>query len=263
VHPGRIEVSLAKWVALLIGWGAALFAMLRYIGQFSVVQSVILAIAGVVLVDHLRTLGAEEPRSKPFVVMVSPNWYELLHDNGLVKDAEEWKRIEAELKELPSSEYHVLRDGICFTVLKHRQGDASLIYLYQHFETEVDFCLPLAQIGERPDSEGCPTTPGLFISWDVREYKLGIAMSCLRGRFGSEGRNERITLAKVSYREFGYFYGYDWRQLPKLRRELDSERKRQLEENGWKEEERDWPDSGRHHYTDLHHKYFWVRHYNI
>lgn len=258
-------MSLAKHSALLVGWGAALFTLLRYIGGFSGAQSVILAIAGVALVDHLRTLGAEEPRSEPFVVMVSPNWFELLHDNGLVKDAEEWKRIEAEIKQLPRSEYHVLRDGIRFTVLKHRQGDASLIYRDQHFGTEVDFCQPLTQIGQQPDSEGYPSTPALFVSWDVGEYKLGIAMSCLRGRFSSEGRNERITLAKLPYQEFGHYYGYDWRPLPiKRHRELASERKRLLEENGWKEEERDWqPESGRHHYTDLHHRYFYVRHYNI
>jgi len=99
---------------------ALLYALFRYVGEFSERESVVLAMVawiGYGLYERLN-IPRVETVFTPFRVSFFPNWYELLLDFKLIKDKEDWKRLcEAEDK-LPASQFRVFKQGFSFSVVQ-------------------------------------------------------------------------------------------------------------------------------------------------
>jgi hypothetical protein len=107
----------------------------RYAARFSPDQS--FALAALAWLVYMKFWVSEPAYFDPHRISIMPNWYELLIDHHLIKDLDEWKRIQDGLDQAPASDYNLLRDGITFTVLK----PADLIYRDDHkkFSRYVDF----------------------------------------------------------------------------------------------------------------------------
>jgi hypothetical protein len=95
---------------------AAVTLLLRYLAEFSFIQSFVLAFALVELYWHFES-KRELSVINPFSVLISPKWYELLKDHGLVDD-EKWQELVEESQKKDRKAYNLLRDGISFTVLQ-------------------------------------------------------------------------------------------------------------------------------------------------
>src|SRR5258708_21356493 len=108
---------LAKELAFL----AAFYAGVRYLGDFTLRQSIALtfiALIGYELYVKLNASRRVERAFEPFCVSIYPNWYELLSDFKLIGGMEEWHRLREEAERVPASEYSVFRSGFHFTVIR-------------------------------------------------------------------------------------------------------------------------------------------------
>jgi hypothetical protein len=107
---------LAKELVFL----AAFYAGVRYLGEFTLRQSIALtfiAWIGYELYAKLNASGRVGKGFEPFCVSIHPNWYELLSDFKLIGGMEEWHRLREEAERMPASEYNVFRSGFLFTVI--------------------------------------------------------------------------------------------------------------------------------------------------
>jgi hypothetical protein len=108
---------LAKELAFL----AAFYAGARYLGEFTLRQSVALTFVawiGYELYAKLNASRRVEKVFEPFSVSIYPNWYELLSDFKLIGSMEQWHRLRGEAERVPALEYNVFRSGFLFTVLR-------------------------------------------------------------------------------------------------------------------------------------------------
>jgi hypothetical protein len=235
-----IVISLAEW--------GALFAFFRYIGQLSTSQGLTLAV--VVAYVHLVLLIRTEKAFQPYWIWIEPDWFELLHDRGVLQSREEWKAISSAIQEQPRWEYNVLRSGIRFVFLNSGSPFQSLIYRpdVQGFSSSVWY-------EERVDTQPIRAVlaklrmppshiPNLhfYVRASADGYELGMTDGGIR--------EERTKLALLPYVEFDVHRISDtlsFGQRGKAMGEWRKKRDRALEANGWKLE-----------YEYLKHKYFTV-----
>lgn len=129
----------SRWfrsVATLVG----LLLCLRYLGNFSTVQSALLAaiaFAGYMLYQSAKAADEAEKYFVPYWVDLCPRWFELLRDYKLVPDDE----ISAEV-------YKKLSLGIRFEVLQRSSVEENcpgLIFWDEKktFVTAIDFSIPI------------------------------------------------------------------------------------------------------------------------
>src|SRR5688572_26026117 len=104
-------------------FAAAVSAVFYFVGGFSTMQSILLALVILLVYSDLHRRFPQ--RITPFNVVVKPHWALLLKDTGLA-DEEKWKAIKPSVPERPEA-YNVLHSGVSFTVL-----ELNLIYLNHH-----------------------------------------------------------------------------------------------------------------------------------
>lgn len=111
------------WRFLRVGCHVVFWPLvLVFVGGFPIRQGVVLGL----LMAWLAFGIATKPvcRFIPYWVRVSPNWYQILTDLKLISSPEEWRSIAESVRS--STGYHVLRDGVLFTVVQQGGGRAAL-----------------------------------------------------------------------------------------------------------------------------------------
>jgi hypothetical protein len=205
----------------------------------------------VVIVSMWLLLNVKQKREDQFAsfrIIVSPKWTDLFKDFQLSTDNSWDKRVPQ------GSEYHLLRDGITFTVLKR-----DLIYSDDHhsFHSEIRFVEEIKEItlpSAMPASMGHPF---VYVKEDLSEeskvhrmgYEIGIATpeSIQKAPYPEDLRG-RIKVAFLPYNGLGL---YKYENLP---REKLIENLMKYHWEGWSEEQAPLP--GEHKPTFFCHKYF-------
>lgn len=279
-----------RTVAVYLSTAGVLYLVLAYIGDLSIRQSIVLALLMASLAVGIITIAAAKPagRFNPYYVRIDPNWYDLLIDFKLIDKPEEWHAIQKSFEGLPTTEYRVLRSGICFTVVHQSEDfERTLVYSDNHraFVSEVDFEEDVEPIRvEHTNPFGEPNTCDvrLFMKSGGHGYNLGIRVP---GRWWDQvkgacpkpikeidnhptGRVELI-LATISHREFDlYWEPVEWSSTfyDKTAKQIRGRRDEQRQKLGWKTIEHD-ADLGAELGIDfpesIEHKYFNVEHRGI
>jgi hypothetical protein len=283
-HPRRcimVHMTFPRAVAFKVAIAGFLFLVLAYAADFSMRQSIVLAILGAWLGLEIETEHVR--RFSPYYVWVCPNWYQLLTDFKLIGKPEEWEAIQKSFKELPPTEYRVLRSGIHFTVV-HQSDDfrRTLIYSNNHraFVSHIDFQEDIEPI--RIDREGLFAALDMYdvafyVKGGVDGYDLGIhapdswwegvKASCPKPMEESGGPSEgtvNLTLAKISYHEFDLYWSpLDWwsTSFHKTAKQIKARRDADRDRLGWKRFEYSRnPEVPRNYPECIIQKYFRVEH---
>ncbi len=278
----------------IVAVGAALFVVLRFVGAFSAAQSwflTIVASLGYVLYDDLGTriqrIQAHEAFS-PFWVRVSPNWYDLLRDHGIIQsDAETfwdetdlaWQELEEHGEKSSADTYRVLRDGITFTVLTSTHY-GGLVYCNNRrtFRNEIDFEERIQEIKlGSPTLRSLGWSPDVYVKWEIGGYDLGLEVNknwrektCLADETKRLSKvratpdhltgTVRLVIATLPYAEFNIYADGNAPAPPRYEAVL-KKRDKELTEAGWKREEKDAelhllgaPDCIEHKYFKIDHR---------
>jgi len=286
-------MAIVKALAKILGSVAALYLFFRYLGGFSLQQSVVLTLAGLLLYWPLRYgLYVVNVRSRvensfsPFGVHISPNWYQLLPQFKLITYQEEWHRLCEIAKNAPSSECSVFRSGIFFTVIRPPSDGLlhGLIYYKKSFLTELNICESIVS-GEDENAllklgnqdAYFKNLPGakLYLRRVSGDYELGLEVDldwwkelCKSGKVGELSKAEqeedepcgttRLSVATLPSSEFeGYYGNRSVRETAKLCELTD----KQLQANGWQRKDRD--PCRRDPWSEVEHKYFTVSHWTV
>ncbi len=271
--------------------GGFFFLILVYVADFSMRQSLILVLMWASMTRAVELLARRPAkRFSPYYVRVDPNWSYLLFDFKLVGNPGDSRTIEDLLKELPSTEYCVLRSGICFIVV-HESEDfqRTLIYLGNHqtFVSEVDLQEELEPIRVEPPDKFerefgrlGKSDVRLFVKFGGDGYNLGIRVprrwwdkmksSCPKPMEELEDHPTGqidLVLTTISYREFDlYWEPAEWNSTfyDKTAKQIRSQRDEQRSRFGWKTVEHDadlgaelgidWPESIKHKYFSVEHR---------
>ncbi len=236
--------SKEEGIIILVGaiYGAAL--VISYLGIFSWSQGVLLAFIFYLFIEFwilpLRRLHRlikkleqqweqereerrrereEQKEFEPFYVEIQPQWKELLTDYKLIKGEKEWEELREIIREKVLPGYHVLRNGISFTVLAHDPstppgGYADRLVYWNgrnSFSRRVDFREWMGELKLLQSNERRPIVPTFYVKRGVMGYELGIETSEFRG--------EEI-IATIPYEIFYSWYGIkpseEWRRLSGL-----------------------------------------------
>lgn len=274
--------------------GAILFLFFRYLASFSPGQSWALTLVswlGYELFNELRTANQLEKTFCPFWVRVSPNWYELLRDYGVVTGGAEafWSDVDSSRRQLQrqsegetTSTYSVLRNDIVFTVLKSAPPD-DLIYWDSRriFRSEMDFqeCIVELKVAH-PSWGGNGRSVDLFFKWGADGYEFGLEVNadwwgkvCAADETGHLSKirtnpeyltgTTRLVVAILPYSEFRiYTHGNALASLydAAARKEREKRRNAELANAGWVREESDWELDYLGFPECIKHKYFTVEH---
>ena len=172
-----------KSAALYLFAAGCFYLILVYIADFSTRQSIVLAalIAWLALGIAIAYVVLKPARKfSPYYVRVDANWYDLLIDFKLIDNPDAWHALQKSIKELPPTEYSVVRGGICFTVVHQSEDfERTLIYLDNHrtFVSEVDLREDVEPLRiESTDRFGQPNKCDvhLFVRFGGDGYKLGM-----------------------------------------------------------------------------------------
>lgn len=248
-------------------------------------QSIVLALLMASLARGIEKVAAKPARRfSPYCVRVYPNWYELVTDFKLIAKPEEWDAIQQSIEELPSTEYCVLRNGICFTIVHQSEDFArALIYSDNHrvFVSEVDFEEDMEPIKVEREHR-IPTlrryNVRFFIKFGEEGYNLGIRVpdwwwdevraSCAKPMKEDKDYptgQVKLILTTISDREFDpYWEPVEWSSTfyKKTAKQIRDRRDQQRQKFGWKTVERpdlpelsiDWPESIEHKYFNVEHR---------
>ena len=278
---------MAKAISIYLLTAVFFFAILSYVADFPLRQSIVLAILITSLSRGLEKM-ATKPKVNltPYYVRVVPKWLPLLTDFRLISNKEEWWGILKSLEALPASEQSVLRWGVFFTVIQQSEDfERTLIYLNHHrsFASKVDYHVQIETLKmDRDASEGYKRdwTPGFFMERKPDGYALGLRVpdwwwekmkySCptpIKEEKDYACGQVELTLTFVPYREFDlYSESSDWHDNSltvnqKTVKKIMVARDEQRAKFNWKcvtrendsELRIDWPEAIEHKYFDVEH----------
>jgi hypothetical protein len=268
-----------------------LFCVLLYIADFSVRQSIVLAVLLALLAVYAAELSqVREFRFCPYSLSIKPNWFDILTDFKIVAKPEYWEILQKHINDSALTEYSLLRDNIIFTVIQSENTNTNrLVYrstipYHGYFLSHIDISEAINPISfERTkDFEAIygKDVPRLFMSSGVDGYNLGITLpdkywnemksNCpkpLHEKFEHAMGRVELTLAIIPYCEFDLYWEplksrstFYEKTIPQMRQTRDEQRKR----FGWKKKGHpdlpeltiNWPDV-------IEHKYFTVEHGQI
>ena len=281
-----------KWirtVAVYLFTAGVFYLVLAYIAVFSIRQSIVLALLMASLAGGIENAAAKPTRRfSPYYVRVYPNWYDLLIDFKLIDKPEEWHAIQKSFEGLPTTEYRVLRNGVCFTVVHQSEDfERTLIYSDNHrvFVSEIDFEEDAEPIRiERTNRFGEPNSCDvrLLMKSSGDGYNLGIRVpgrwwdqvktSCPKpkGEIADSPTGQiDLILATISNREFDlYWEPIEWNSTfyDKTAKQIRARRDEQRQKLGWKTIEHDSDlgvELGIDFPESIEHKYFNVEHRGI
>jgi hypothetical protein len=290
VHDVGEHLSVKWTTSLLIFLVTATFFyfVLAYAADFPVRQSIVLALVLASFSRALEKLSATKPTMifTPYFVRIDPKWHKLLIDFKLIATMDEWHALSASFKDLPTTEYSVLRSGVYFTILQESDDyERTLLYWghRQTFLSEVDFEIKMEPIkvdGEARYEFQRNWTPSFFVKGGSHGYNLGLRVpdwwweqmkaSCPKPMREDKDYNcgqVNLILATTPLMEFAlYHQSSDWNgtYAEKKGKKLAAFREESRVKLDWKcvTPERDselnivWPES-------IEHKYFDVRHQGI
>ena len=274
-----------KVVAVYLFVVGFLYLVLAYIAEFSMRQSMVLALLIASLARGIAS-AARKParRFSPYYVRVNPYWPQLLTDFKLIDKDEEWHAIQKSFEDLPSTEYRFLRSGVCFTVVHQSENfERTLIYSNNRrvFVSEVDFEDDMEPIkierkreirGEKYQDvrflmkfSGDGYDLGMRVpDWWWDEVKASCPTPMKEHRDYPTGYVE-LVLTTISYREFDlYWEPVEWSStfFNKTAKQIRDRRNEQRKKFGWKTVEHedipelsiDWPESIEHKYFNVEHR---------
>jgi hypothetical protein len=282
---------LAKELAFL----AAFYAGVRYLGEFTLRESIALtfiAWVGYELYAKLNASRRVEKVFEPFCVSVHPNWYELLSDFQLIVGMEAWHRLREEAERVPASEYNVFRSGFLYTVIQPPSDQGLLPGLtywnnQKMFLSEVELSGSIVEIKDESIlprlREEHPflkhprwaQLPEVYFKWGAGGYELGLEVQlewwenlCKSGGIGELANAKthkdhlcgttRLVIATLPYSEFGIYYDVSVDRMKEWEKVMD----KQLEACEWKRTvERD--SEIRDPWSRVEHKYFAVAHRGV
>ncbi len=271
------------------------YAFMRYAGDFSTQQSVVLTVAALVVYElYAKIHGARvEDSFSPFIVSILPNWFELLSDFKLIEGKEEWNRLHEEINKLPASDYSVFRSGFLFTVIKapsakgllpgltysnNRKMFLSDVELSESILEIRDDCF-LPRLGAKHPFLNHPKwsrLPEVYFKWGSDGYELGLEVQedwwkelCANPKVAEIRKiksnpdhlcgTTRLVIAILPYSEFSFYYqDISYKKVQKLQNEVNKE----LASHNWERPvERD--SEIRDPWSHVKHKYFAVGHREI
>ena len=268
---------------------AGLYAFFQYIGDFSLQQSIALAVISWVGYGLYLYLKARQVQNvfSPYTVTVFPNWYQLLLDFKLIHSAEEYDKLYAACEAKSGS---IIHRGYWFTVVQPPNDNGllpGLIFWNNRniFLSELDFNESIMENeGSRSmrfeerhpflDHPAWAGTPEFYIKYGGGGYEFGLEVQDEWWESVKNGdptltkikdhRNylcgtTRIPVATLPYSVFHEYYGSV--DLGRMKRFFEMQDK-QFEENGWKRQ-KESDSEIRDPWTRLDHKYFAVAHRNI
>jgi hypothetical protein len=270
---------LVKWRILLL--------TLAYLASFSIRQSIVLTLLLTLLAYSIGKAAVKPVRRfRPYYVRVAPDWCRLLTDFKLIGKPEDWRAIHKSLNELSSTDYCVMRDGICFTVIYRSEDlERELIYSNNHRAFSSEFAVK-EQMNPIRIKRGQSIIEHRHNEYDIlffikpgtRGYDLGLIVpdwwwneakaSCPEPMaedtdYGT-GRVSLI-LTTISNREFDlYWEPVKWSDefYSKTARQIRERREEQRRAFGWKTVEHPdipelsirWPESIQHEYVGVEHR---------
>lgn len=277
-----------RWTIYLIE-GAIVFVCLLYLGRFSIRESIVLAVIFAGYASAAHTFGAKPTRRfSPFRVRIYPYWWRILVDFRVVSGDEEWDKIRHLTEQFPKTEYHILRDGLCFTVVQESEDARRIIYSDNRhafksiMESEEELNpIRVTPISKRESATEQPKSDiRFFMRYGQKDYELGLRVptrwwaavrdSCPRPVREDEdhptGRVD-LVLALIPFAEFDYWQPLQWSAARHKRILSEANQLRGcLASLGWKSIEID-PDVrselGLHSPEILEHKYFYLEHQDI
>lgn len=242
----------------------AMYALFRYSGHFPHEQSGLLALVCGGFAWIVYCVSQERKKERlfsPFWISIEPAWYaifldfKILDEQGCDALRQQLRSVTAVHGEPP---YHVLRNGVTFTVLK-----PDLVYWNDRcsFRGSMNLQMEISEITGEIRSAIFPEYEARFCvrSGNVG-YEFGIktaesvqrALDSKDPDHGSE--TGLIRIATLPYWQFWIYY-HGLQRTKKTERQMVQA----LKEYGWEEEERDpefpgWPVSLRHKYFTVHHR---------
>ncbi len=182
----------------------------------------------------------------PIRINILPKWSELFKDYKIAND-NSWDSKVPEDKE-----YHILKHGINFTILK-----PGLIYDddRHHFKTAVDFRRKIDEVS--PDKYGTDFV-GVYVKSSLEGYEVGIRTpesheksfkerGEYKGVLGDD--SDLIKIATIPYTEF---------YIRDFNKKRQKQKDQNLQKHGWKREEPDAEFSLVDSTITIEHKYFLV-----
>jgi hypothetical protein len=242
------------------------YALFFYLAHFTVPQSIVLAIVGLIAFDayrlSLKVPEKQPPQFEPFWISIEPNWYALSKDFGLT-DVEKWQELQKTC-DGASSKYSVLRDGIAFTVLS-----PNLFYSNNHqcFFGELDIREEVTEMTPPVPERYMlrPLAPRFYAKRslggpkeNIPVFEFGlVTQESLKRRKRPGDHEEDMVVARLPEIVFYHYYNSDDYDIERARR-IEAKAKADLTEFGWKEKERDPEDSWRHWPYEIDHQYLRV-----
>src|SRR6267378_6812263 len=184
----RIKVlfkNLVKTAVLL----TVLYSFFRYIGDFSLGQSIALTAISWVGYELFLYLKGRQVQNvfSPYTVTIFPNWYRLLLDFKLIHSAEEYDKLYTACK---AKSENILHRGYWFTVVQPPNENGlppGLIFWNNRniFLSELDFCesilaiersMPMGAKERHPflDHPAYSGTPEFYINGGHGGYEFGL-----------------------------------------------------------------------------------------
>lgn len=221
----------------------------------------VLVVAAIVLFFVYRRIAKTEQPFAPYYVAITPKWYELLKDHGLVDGPDGWQQLLAKAKAASKEEgwrYHVLLQRFGFTVLKS-DGEGELVYDNNRnaFHTSIDLVERIQELEINRPNEHPWRFCDFWIKWGhngpVPTIDIGITTPELWNKVLMVGdNNDRLTLAQIPLDVFQMRCS-DWSE----------QMKEVMAKLGWSIDKRheDWKNDVIGHSEEvLDHKYFEVLH---
>jgi hypothetical protein len=267
-------VAFAKSLVI----GLAVFLAFLYLGKFSPVQSLAMAVVcgiGYDLYEGLRLRLQAEKEFSSFWVAVAPRWPALLRDYKLIDGDEKWGRLQEELDSIEARGYNVLRDGITFTVL---EPGLCFWNSRRRFVSTEEFEERIEEI--KIHGPSWSWSPSVYFKIGIRGYELGLSVNadwwkriCAADETKELANTEadssdfhltghlNLVVARLPYAEFGVYgrgnaVGYS---LSQQRRE-EKAREAEIVRAGWKRQESSAELDLLGAPEGVEHKYFTVEH---
>ena len=274
-------MNVAKAIALLVLTAGLLFFVLQQLAEFSVQQSIWLALILTLIFQQIRgTTRKTDTVFIPYYISVKPNWALLLTDYKLLKNTHEWYSIQDNFTKLPLEVYRVLRQGLYLSFVQQSNDFAQqLLYSYYHrdFFGQVDFKEPLTPVAIKQKKKdpifGDTYTPHFFVKYRLDGYNLGITVpdwwwatvksDCPKPHseeLDNPTGTVDLVIAVIPSREFDIYWEYQG-QKPIQDKSAWTRIEEQRSKFGWSIVEHpdvpevaiDWP-------QHIGHKYFQVKH---
>lgn len=224
----RLESFEPKMLGVLI-YGAVQLLFLHYVSGLGTSQSFALTLACICVYS---SFARDEWAFSPYWISVRPNWYQLLHDQGLVSDEGEWEKMRADAEHRTNELKDLFPSDTMFTVLYSGSPSRPFIYYSSgHFSSEVRFAMRC------PWCNGSPT---IYMKRSGSGYELGLS-----GQY--EPPVPDTVLAVLPYEElhvYNLWQGHPpglslwswervWKRRHKLENLLEAKLKKNRAENGW------------------------------